>query len=159
VARQLKGIAGFSLVELVAVMLVLGLLLAMAVPRLDAGRGVDELGFSQKVLTDLRIAQRRAQADGCEVRVTFTASGFRADQRAALCSGPFSRPVAGTSGATSTLGGPAPPGMSLSATPAVFYFDASGAALNAAGGTPVNVAIDAGLRVIQVVGATGYASF
>jgi len=137
-------------------MLVLGLLLAVAAPRLDMGRGVEELGFSQKVLTDLRIAQRRAQADRCEVRISFTASGFQVDQRAVLCSGPFSRPVAG--GSSSTLGGSPPAGMALSATPVVFYFDTSGAVLDSVGGSPVNVSINAGLRQIQVVGTTGYAS-
>ncbi|MEX2126375.1 MAG: prepilin-type N-terminal cleavage/methylation domain-containing protein [Woeseia sp.] len=150
---------GFSLVELIAVVLVLGLLLAIAAPRLDAGRGVEELGFSQQVLTDLRIAQRRALADRCEVRVTFTASGFHIDQRASLCSGPFSRPVAGTAGAASTLGGPPPAGMQLSASPAVFYFDGRGAAVDSPGGAPADISITAGLRQIQIVGTTGYASF
>jgi MSHA pilin protein MshC len=159
VASQRHRSAGFSLVELIAVMLLLGLLLAVAAPRLDAGRSVEELGFSQQVLTDLRIAQRRAQADRCEVRVTFSASGFHIDQRAALCSGAFTRPVAGTSGALSTLGGPPPAGMPLSASPAVFYFDSNGAAVDSPGGAPADISITAGPRQIQIVGTTGYASF
>lgn len=150
---------GFTLLEIIAVMLVLGLLAAIAAPRLDAGRGVEELGFSERLLTGLRIAQRRAQADGCEVRVTVAASGFQIEQRASLCSGPFNRPVAGTAGAGSTLAGAPPAGMPLSATPNVFYFDSTGAALDSAGGSPVDVSITTGLRQIQVVGTTGYASF
>jgi MSHA pilin protein MshC len=159
VASQISRPAGFSLVELIAVMLVLGLLFAIAAPRLDAGRGVEELGFAQQLLTDLRIAQRRAQADRCDVRVTFTMAEFQISQRAALCSGPFTRPVAGPGDAAATLGGAPPEGMSLSATPAVFYFDGDGAALDSVGGSPIDVTIYTGMRQIQITGATGHVSF
>ena len=151
--------AGFSLVELIAVMLVLGLLLALAIPRMDMSGGARELGFSQKVLADLRMAQRRAQADRCDVRVTIATAAFQIDQRAALCSGPFTRPVAGPGDAAATLGGAPPEGVSLSAVPAVFYFDGDGTALDSVGGSPVNVTIYAGVRQIRIVGATGHVSF
>ena len=157
--RQRHRCGGFSLVELTAVIVILGALLALAVPRLDAGGGVRELGFSQQLLSGLRIAQRRAQADRCEVRVTISGNGFQVDQRAALCSGPLTRPVAGTGDASSTLGGSAPVGMPLSASPAVFYFDSSGAAVDSPGGAPTDVSITAGAREIQIVGTTGYVSF
>jgi MSHA pilin protein MshC len=158
VASQISRKAGFSLVELIAVVLVLGLLLAVAAPRLNAGRGVEELGFVQDLLGDLRIAQRRAQADRCDVRVTFTTAGFQISQRAALCSGAFTRPVAGAGDAASTLGGSPPEGMTLSAVPAVFYFDSNGAALDSVGGPPVDISIYAGLREIRIVGTTGHVS-
>jgi hypothetical protein len=128
------------------------------VPRLDDGRGLQELGFGDEVLSALRIAQRRAQADRCEVRVTFSGGGFAVDQRASLCSGPFNRPVAVTGEAGVTLGAAAPAGMPLSAVPAVFWFDAEGRAVGSVGGAPVDIAITVGLRQIQVVGTTGYAS-
>jgi MSHA pilin protein MshC len=150
---------GFSLLELVAVMLVLGMLLAVAVPRLDDGRGLQELGYAEQVLTALRIAQRRAQADRCAVRVTFSASGFQVDQRASLCSGPFNRAVPIAAEAGAALGAAAPAGLPLSAVPGVFYFDADGAAVDSVGGAPVDVSIIVGLRQIQIVGTTGYASF
>jgi MSHA pilin protein MshC len=153
------GEHGFSLLELVVAMLVLGMLLAVAVPRLDGGRGLQELGYAEEVLSALRIAQRRAQADRCEVRVTFSAGGFAVEQRASLCSGPFNRPVAATAEAGVTLGAAPPAGIPLSAVPPVFWFDADGRAVDSVGGAPVDVAITVGLRQIQVVGATGYASF
>lgn len=158
-ANGRKACAGFSLLELTAVMVLLGLLMAVAIPRLDAGRSVEELGFPQRVMADLRAAQRRAQADRCEVRVTIGAGGFSAWQRATLCGGAFNRPVAGAGAAGSVLGGPPPPGIPLSASPATFYFDASGAAIDAVGGSPADVVIDAGARQIRVTGPTGYVSF
>jgi hypothetical protein len=90
--------------------------------------------------------------------VTFSGGGFAVDQRASLCSGPFNRPVAATGEAGVTLGAAAPAGMPLSAVPAVFWFDSEGRAVGSVGGAPVDIAITVGLRQIQVVGTTGYAS-
>ncbi len=148
--------AGFSLPELVAVLVVAGLLAAVAAARWDQGRGIDELGFQERVMTALRLAQRRAQADGCEVRITVAAAGFTLDQRATLCSGAFNRPLAGTDGAGSTLDSTTPAGLPLSATPATFYFDATGAVRTAPGGALTDVTLTVGSRSIQVTGATGH---
>jgi MSHA pilin protein MshC len=150
--------AGFSLPELIAVLVVAGLLAAFAAARWDQGRGIDELGFQERLVTALRLAQRRAVSDGCEVRVTVAAGGFQLDQRTALCSGAFSLPVAGTAGAGSDLDSAPPAGLSLSSSPATFYYDASGAVRAAPGGALTDVTITVGTRQIQVTGATGHAS-
>lgn len=151
--------SGFSLIELTAILIVLGILLAIAAPRLDAGRGVRELGFAEQLIADLRLAQRRADADRCEVRVAVSAATVAITQRSALCSGPFNRPVAVFGAAGTSLGGPPPEGLSLSASPAVFYFDGAGRAVDSAGGVPVDVVITVGLRQINLTGATGYATY
>jgi MSHA pilin protein MshC len=150
--------AGFTLPELIAVLLIAGLLGAFAVARWDQGRGIDELGFHERVMTALRLAQRRALADGCEVRVSVAAAGFQLDQRAALCSGAFNLPVAGTAGDGSTLDSSPPPGIALSSAPATFYFDAAGAVRAAPGGAFTDVTITVGARTIQLICATGHAS-
>ena len=101
------GVAGqeVTLPELIAVLVIAGLIAAFAASRWDSGSGVgvDELGFRERTMTALRLAQRRAQADGCEVRVTIAAGGYQLAQRATLCSGAFSLALAGTAGAGSTL--------------------------------------------------------
>lgn len=149
---------GFSLPELIAVLVVAGLLAAFAAAHWDQGRGIDELGFQERLMTALRLAQRRAVSDGCEVRVSVTAAGIAVAQRAALCSGAFSLPMAGTAGAGSVLGGAPPAGQSLSSVPATFYFDASGAVRAAPGGALTDVTIDVGARQVVVTGSTGHAS-
>lgn len=152
-------LSGFSLIELTAVLVVLGILLALAAPRLDADRGVRELGYAEQVLSDLRFAQRRADADRCAVRVAVSSAAITISQRAALCSGPFNRPVAAIGADGLSVGGSPPEGITLAASPAVFYFDATGRAVDSIGGTPVDVVITVGLRQIDLTGATGYASF
>lgn len=150
---------GFSLVELIAILVVLGILLALAAPRMDGGRGVRELGFAGQLLSDLRLAQRRAEADACEVRVAITATSIAITQRASLCGGPFNRAVAASGEAGAVLGEPPPEGVSLAASPSVFYFDRAGRALDSAGGSPVDVAITVGARQLDITGATGYARY
>lgn len=148
---------GFTLPELIAVLVISGMLLAVAVSRWDGGREIDELGYFESTLNALRLAERRAMADGCAVRISITAAGVAAEQRATHCSGAFSLPLAGTAGAT-PVGAP-PPGLALSATPGVFYFDPGGGVRATPGGAVTNVTILVGVRQIQLSGATGHAAF
>lgn len=151
--------AGFTLPELIAVLVIAGVLAAVAAARWNQGAsGIDELGFVERTVTALRLAQRRAQADRCEVRVTVAASGYQIDQRAALCSGAFNVPVAGTAGAGSDLDSTPPAGIALSASPATFYYDTTGSVRSAPGGAFTDVTITIGGRQVQIVGATGHAS-
>lgn len=150
--------AGFTLPELIAVLVISGLIAAFAASRWDSGSGVDELGFRERMMTALRLAQRRAMADGCEVRVTVAAAGYTLAQRAALCSGAFSLALAGTAGAGTTLDSAPPSGIALSSSPATFYYDAAGAVRASPGGAYTNVTITVGSRAIQIVGTTGHAS-
>lgn len=150
--------AGFSLPELIAVLVIVGLIAAFAASRLDSGSSVDEMGFRERTMTALRLAQRRAQADGCEVRVTIASTGYQLAQRVTLCSGAFSLSLAGTAGAGSTLDSVPPAGIALSSTPATFYYDSAGGVRSAPGGSYTNVTITVGSRTIQIVGTTGHAS-
>lgn len=150
---------GFSLVELIAVLVIFGIILALAAPRMDGGRSVRELGFTEQLLSDLRLAQRRAEADACEVRVSINPTSVSIMQRASLCSGPFNRAVAALGAAGAILGEPPPEGMSLVSNPSVFYFDAAGRALDSAGGSPVDVSVTVGARQLDITGATGYVRY
>lgn len=150
--------AGLSLLELLAVLVIVGIVAAVAAPYMDHGSGIRELGFAERVLSDLRIAQRRARVDRCPVRVSFSSTQFTVEQRSALCSGSFNRDVARSGEAGASLGGAPPEEMALAASPSTFYFDPSGAVLDSVGGSAVDVAITVGSRQIDIVGATGYAA-
>lgn len=65
--------AGFTLVELVATLVVVGILAAFVAPRFLGGHGFEERGFYDETLSVLRYAQKSAVAQRRLVCVAFTA--------------------------------------------------------------------------------------
>ncbi len=63
-----RGASGLTLLELVVVIVLLGALALIAVPRLTDGVFRDR-AFSDQVATAFRYAQRLAVASGCEIQV------------------------------------------------------------------------------------------
>jgi MSHA pilin protein MshC len=79
-----KTSRGFTLTELITVVVILSILAAMAAPRFF-DRGVfEERGFYEEVASALRYAQKIAVGSGCPVRVSITAGGYDLKQQAAV---------------------------------------------------------------------------
>lgn len=72
--------AGFTLVELVAVLLIVGALSVFVAPRLNV-TGFSQYSFHQELLAALRHAQKTANASGCHLRVVVDAANDRYDIR------------------------------------------------------------------------------
>ena len=145
VERRNANAQGFTLVELVIVILLLGILAAAALPVFfDLGSYRDRSAYDE-VAGALRYAQKLAVASGCAVRVDLTSgSGYALQQHATDCtSGSFAdisgHPV--TSDSFSQV--------NLSASPSSFIFDAMGRSDAAA-------TVTVGGRSIQVIAETGY---
>ncbi|MBL8503273.1 MAG: prepilin-type N-terminal cleavage/methylation domain-containing protein [Rhodocyclaceae bacterium] len=144
--------SGFTTVELITVIVVLGILAALGMPRLTARNVFDERGYFDQVRSALRYAQKTAVAKRREVCVTLAAGSV------ALTYNPAPGAVAGCGGfAAVNLPGttdpyalPAPAGVAI-APPAVpvFKFNALGQPV-----TPAGVLLPA-----QVVTVTGTAAF
>lgn len=68
--------AGFTLTELVIIIVMVGALAVFAAPRLNIG-GFDQSNFRQEVVNALRFAQKTATASRCPVRVEIEATRVR----------------------------------------------------------------------------------
>jgi MSHA pilin protein MshC len=76
--------SGFTLVELVVVIVILGILAAVAAPRFFDDRTFLERGYFEELAAALKYAQKLAVASGCPVLMSIDAGGYEARQQAAL---------------------------------------------------------------------------
>lgn len=67
-------ISGFTLMELIVVIVLLGILAAFAYPRLNI-LGYQQAGFLQQSLAAIRYAQQQAIGSGCHVQVSIQTTG------------------------------------------------------------------------------------
>ncbi|HEX7061739.1 MAG TPA: GspH/FimT family protein [Woeseiaceae bacterium] len=152
-ARRHFPMRGFTLVELVVVIVILGVLGAIAGPRFFDRRVFAERGWYDELALALAHARKAAVASGCPVRIAITPAGYDARQQAALggrCdpNGAFSVPVRLADG--TALAGSAPAGVVTS--PAVtIVFDALGRT-----GLASDQTISVGGRSLTVDAASGY---
>ncbi|WP_131110525.1 GspH/FimT family pseudopilin [Sulfuricystis thermophila] len=118
---------GFTLVELVVTMIIIGILAVVALPRLDLLRGWDEIGYRDRVRATLEYARKAAVAQRRLVRVSIVNSGLTVDGQAQTPEGegaagwlPLALPGSGTNGFT------APAGVTLTPANDTVIFDALG---------------------------------
>jgi MSHA pilin protein MshC len=146
--------SGFTLIELITCMVILGILAAIAGPRFVNNGTAHARGFADDLANSLRYAQRIAIASNCEVRVRVTAAGYRGLQRAPAAGtcdpvGVWNQPVLRIDG--TPLAAVAPAGVNLNPNRTIL-FGTDGRP--ASGATNINV----GTRIVTVDGTTGRVS-
>lgn len=113
--------AGFTLVELITVIVIVAVLGMIAMPRYFDNRAFAERGYYEELVSALRYSQSAAVNTGCPVRFVLTGTNFLAEQQQALggrcdpADSSWGQPVRLADG--STVSGTAPAGVS--AAPAV----------------------------------------
>ena len=147
---------GFTLVELIACIVIGGILAAMAGQQFIGNQTFSERGYIDEVAAALRHAQKVAVATGCDVSVTVDASGYKAFQRGAsggtcASAGAFTTSVKYMDG---TAVNAAPPPDVVSAPAIQVIFNSLGRVSN---GTPAplqvgafKLTVDAGSGWVQV---------
>lgn len=123
---------GFTLIELITCIIVLGLLAALAGPRFFDTQPFNQRGYVDELSAALRYAEGVAVASGCNVQVTVTLAGYSAMQRAAAgntcaAAGAYTTQVVRADG--STLSGTPPSNANVTAG-GTFVFNASGGIAN-----------------------------
>ncbi|MFK5926750.1 MAG: prepilin-type N-terminal cleavage/methylation domain-containing protein [Desulfuromusa sp.] len=138
-----KRSSGFTLIELVVILLLLGIISAVALPRFFNLDGYRTRTAYDEVAGAVRYAQKLAVATGCEVQVDLSGNGYALQQHSTDC----------TSGAFSTITNHPVTnntfsGVSLSSTPTMFIFDAMGRSSNAA-------TVTVGSKSFNIIAETG----
>lgn len=145
--------AGFTLVELVMTMTIVGILAVAAIPRLLDRQIFESKGFYDETLAALRYAQKAAIAQRRTVCVAFTSTSvtltIASAAGASAC--PANTNLTGPTG-ISPFVVTARSGVSFAATPANFSFDALGQASIG----QANIQITGAAGSVTVEQATGY---
>jgi MSHA pilin protein MshC len=69
--------SGFTLIELIMVIILIAILSAVALPRFFNRSSFETRAFFDDTLNAVRFAQKHAVASGCNVRVNFTTNGYQ----------------------------------------------------------------------------------
>ncbi len=150
----MKSSSGFTIIELVLVIALLGILSAGALSRFFDLSIFQQRGFYDETVSAVRYAQKLAVASGCDVQVTLGTGGYALMQRAACdTSSAFTLAVTHPAGTGNFAGSP-PNGVSVST--ATIIFTPLGQATNAARVSTDYSALSVGGKSFNIVGETGY---
>lgn len=150
---------GFTMVELIIVMILVGILAAYAVPKFAAMSSLSQDAWRDQVKSALRYAQKAAVSHRRLVCVDMSGATITLQIASAHGAGSCNTPLAGP-GDTGSFGGSAPAGTSTSVVPSgTIYFQPDGrttsmsAGVHTTSGRTINMT---GVSSLQLFGETGY---
>ena len=120
---KMKTARGFTLVELIMTLVIIGVLAAVVGPRFFDRKVFDERLFFEETVSAVRYAQKLALASGCLTQVNLDAGGYRLRRAANCASGDYIAEVQGPDGQTPFANTEVPAGVSVSATNFPVVFD------------------------------------
>ncbi len=147
--------SGFTIVELVVTIIILGVIATVAAPKFFGKSSYDETGFARTTLSALGYAQKLALSRGCDTRVNMTSSSIALYQRVTSCySGTMTSAVVKVTGGDFSEAVPA----GLAVENFDIYFDSRGRPRYSSDGSLLLTAEEftIGSKEIKVEAETGY---
>lgn len=140
--NEIKQSSGFTLIELIVIIVLLGILSAVALPRFFNIDGYRTRAAYDEVAAAVRYAQKLAVVSGCEVQVQIYSNGYALQQHSTSCTSGSFLNLTGHPVTDATFSG-------VTLTPATsFIFDRVGRSSHA-------VTINVGNKSFNVVAETG----
>ncbi|PCH57806.1 MAG: hypothetical protein COC15_00390 [Legionellales bacterium] len=141
---------GYTLIELVLVIVLIGVLSISAIPKLFNPTSFTERFYYDEVKAVLRLAQKLSVASGCDTEVITTANSMSIAQRTACANiGSFDVNIRTINIENDNVI------LTTILNEFPIYFDALGRAVNSTSNLVANSSIDVNTRTINIVGVTG----
>ena len=146
---------GFSLIELIVVIVVMAVLVGVAVPRFFGQATFEAPAYAQELASAARYAQKLAVTSGCPVNFSVTAAGYALLQPQATtppCTGTLDMTLPALHPATGEgFTGATPTGVAIGGTLGTVQFSAAGvpsaAAAYTVAGLSITIEISSSIRL------------
>ncbi len=137
--------AGFTLIELVTVLIISSIILAITIPRFATSEQFETRGYAEQVLSAIRYAQKFAVTSGCDIEVNLGSAGYNLKERAGLgadcqSTSAFSNDVSDPSAPGHAFSATPPSGINVLGGPISFYYDRVGRPIDPVSGTTLTSA-------------------
>jgi len=161
---QNRSQSGFTLVELVVTLVIIGALAAVSAPLFFGAQDFQRSGFRNEAVAVIRYAQKAAVGSGCGVQVAIAANTISLTTAAGVATcftGPFNQAVIDPSNLGAGFSRSAPQGVTVTLSPSPFLFcplgDTSSSGSCSGNYTRTSAAVTMSPQPqIDIDGATGY---